>query len=159
LNIWQKFDVNDIYWTNPLEDDDETGEEWEDENRVVFYIGDYDGEDERFEFRNDYLSEKTSRNLMMGLPFIMVGPYKSLDRLKNMGFKTFEMIIDESYDMEPDPLQRFEMIKNEIIKISKLSVDEMESIHKELYPILIHNRNNIKNIQDNNAKKIQSLWK
>jgi hypothetical protein len=81
-----------------------------------------------------------------------------LDRLKNMGFKTFEMIIDESYDMEPDPLQRFEMIKNEIIKISKLSVDEMESIHKELYPILIHNRNNIKNIQDNNAKKIQSLW-
>jgi hypothetical protein len=117
------------------------------------------GEDERFEFRNDYLSEKTSRNLMMGLPFIMVGPYKSLDRLKNMGFKTFEMIIDESYDMEPDPLQRFEMIKNEIIKISKLSVDEMESIHKELYPILIHNRNNIKNIQDNNAKKIQSLWK
>jgi hypothetical protein len=32
--------------TNPLEDDDETGEEWEDENRVVFYIGDYNGEDE-----------------------------------------------------------------------------------------------------------------
>ena len=40
------FDVNDIHSTNPLEDDDETGEEWEDENRVVFYIGDYNGEDE-----------------------------------------------------------------------------------------------------------------
>ena len=40
------FDVNDIHSTNPLEYDDETGEEWEDENRVVFYIGDYEGEDE-----------------------------------------------------------------------------------------------------------------
>ena len=40
------FDVNDIHSTNPLEDDDETGEEWEDENRVVFYLGDYNGEDE-----------------------------------------------------------------------------------------------------------------
>lgn len=44
--INELFDVNDINWTNPLEDDDETGEEWEDENRVVFYIGDYNGEDE-----------------------------------------------------------------------------------------------------------------
>ena len=40
------FDVNDIHSTNPLEWDEETGEEWEDENRVVFYIGDYNGEDE-----------------------------------------------------------------------------------------------------------------
>jgi len=39
------FDVNDINWTNPIEDDDETGEEWEDDNRVVFYVGDYEGED------------------------------------------------------------------------------------------------------------------
>lgn len=40
------FDVDDISWTNPIEYDDETGEEWDDENRVIFYIGDYDGEDE-----------------------------------------------------------------------------------------------------------------
>ena len=96
--------------------------------------------DEIFEFRNDYLTEKTSRNLMMGLPFIMVGPYKSLDRLKNMGFKTFEMIIDESYDMEPDPLQRFEMIKNEIIKISKLSVDELRNINKLVVDLIKQKR-------------------
>jgi hypothetical protein len=43
--INQLFDVNDINWTNPIEDDDETGEEWDDDNRVVFYVGDYEGED------------------------------------------------------------------------------------------------------------------
>jgi hypothetical protein len=42
----EMFDVNDIHWTNPLEDDYDTGEEWEDENRVIFYIGDYNGEDD-----------------------------------------------------------------------------------------------------------------
>ena len=44
--INELFDVNDINWTYPLEYDDETGEEWDDNNRIVFYIGDYDGEDE-----------------------------------------------------------------------------------------------------------------
>lgn len=43
--INELFDVNDINWTNPIEDDDETGEEWEDDNRIVFYVGDYEGDD------------------------------------------------------------------------------------------------------------------
>ena len=44
--INEVFDVNDINSTHPVEYDYKTGEEWEDENRVVFYVGDYNGEDE-----------------------------------------------------------------------------------------------------------------
>ena len=44
--INEVFDVNDINSTHPFEYDDETGEEWEDENQVVFYVGDYNGEDD-----------------------------------------------------------------------------------------------------------------
>lgn len=44
--INELFDVNDINWTNALEQDDEYSKEWEDKNQVVFYIGDYNGEDE-----------------------------------------------------------------------------------------------------------------
>ena len=40
------FDVNDINWTYPLEYDDETGEESDDTSRMIFYIGDYYGEEE-----------------------------------------------------------------------------------------------------------------
>lgn len=39
------FDVDDINWTYPEEYDDE-GSHYEDETRIQFYIGDYDGEDE-----------------------------------------------------------------------------------------------------------------
>ena len=47
--INELFDVNNIHWTNPLEQDDETGEEWDDDNRVIFYVGDYEGEDAFFQ--------------------------------------------------------------------------------------------------------------
>ena len=43
LNIM--FDVDNIHWTYPYEYDDDTGEEFEDTNRIEFYIGDY-GDDE-----------------------------------------------------------------------------------------------------------------
>lgn len=44
----QLFDVNNINSTNPLEYDDDTEEEWEDENRIEFYIGDYGDEETCF---------------------------------------------------------------------------------------------------------------
>ena len=44
--IDELFDIDNIHYINPLEYDDETGEEWDDNNRVVFYIGDYEGEDD-----------------------------------------------------------------------------------------------------------------
>jgi len=37
---------DDINWTHPYDYDLDTGEEWDDINRVVFYIGDYEGEDD-----------------------------------------------------------------------------------------------------------------
>ena len=40
------FDIDNINWTHPLDYDLDTGEEWDDVNRVVFYMGDYEGEDD-----------------------------------------------------------------------------------------------------------------
>lgn len=44
--INELFDVDDINWTHPIEYGEEYGEEWDDTNRVEFYIGDYQGEGE-----------------------------------------------------------------------------------------------------------------
>lgn len=43
--INELFDVDDINWTYRYDYDDD-GFEYEDENQIVFYIGDYEGEDE-----------------------------------------------------------------------------------------------------------------
>jgi hypothetical protein len=46
------YDIEDINSVNPYQYDDETGEEWEDDNIIDFYKGDYDGPyDSDFLFR------------------------------------------------------------------------------------------------------------
>jgi hypothetical protein len=42
------FDVSNINWTNPIDIDDDTDEEFEDPNRILFYFGDYGDEDTVF---------------------------------------------------------------------------------------------------------------
>ena len=46
--LYEMFPVDNIHSTNPIEYDDETGWEGEDENRVLFYIGDYGDENNCF---------------------------------------------------------------------------------------------------------------
>jgi hypothetical protein len=53
MNYFDKiFDVENIKYVNPIEDDNETGEEWEDENRLDFYIGDYYDDSSCFKWYN-----------------------------------------------------------------------------------------------------------
>ena len=39
------FDTSEMNWSNPYDYNDETGEEGEDENRVEFYLEDYDDDE------------------------------------------------------------------------------------------------------------------
>ena len=40
------FDIQNLHHVPSYSYDDETGEEWEDGNRIVFYVGDYEGDDD-----------------------------------------------------------------------------------------------------------------
>ena len=52
------FDVDNINYISPLEYDDYTDEEWEDEDRLEFYLGDYDDENACFKWYScDYFDE------------------------------------------------------------------------------------------------------
>jgi hypothetical protein len=70
------YDVTDINWVNPYQYDDETGEEWEDNNIIDFYKGDYDGPyDSNFLFRwydPQYYSERGPVELYEIAPIIEV---------------------------------------------------------------------------------------
>ena len=60
-----------------------------------------------------------------------------------MGFKTFSPIIDESYDLEENSQKRFKMICDEILRLSELSMDEINDLLLELKSICIYNRNHL----------------
>lgn len=53
-----------------------------------------------------HLTEKSLRPIACGQPFILAATHGSLSYLRRYGFKTFDSIWDESYDLIQDPLQR-----------------------------------------------------
>lgn len=68
-------------------------------------------------YSNDFsfYTEKTCKPILARRLFVVFAGQYHLRNLRNMGFKTFDSIIDESYDLEPDPESRwnqaFEQVK------------------------------------------------
>ena len=56
------------------------------------------------------LTEKILRPIACGHPFILASTLGSLAYLRDYGFRTFDGIVDESYDSEPDPVVRLNLI-------------------------------------------------
>ena len=75
-------------------------------------------EDVYVEFPSGYLSEKIWKPIGHSHPFILMGPAKSLQYLKELGFQTFHPFIDESYDLENDDFTRLKMILDEVEKFT-----------------------------------------
>ncbi len=87
-----------------------------------------------------FLSEKTWRPMLNLQPFIHVGGWRALAKLKELGFKTFGHVIDESYDEILDPVERFAVIKKEILRLKAMSMEEMHNLYYSLTDILLHNQ-------------------
>jgi hypothetical protein len=68
------FDSEDLNIINPYDFDDETGEEGEDENHIIFYIGDdYDADDSVFEWYDcEYFYEDSPQRQNQTCPVVIV---------------------------------------------------------------------------------------
>lgn len=66
-----------------------------------------------------HLTEKSLRPIALGQPFIIAGTYGSLEYLRNYGFKTFDHLWDESYDLEKNPSKRLHKIVEVMKQISQ----------------------------------------
>lgn len=85
------------------------------------------------------LCEKTFKAIQKKHPFILMQPVKNLPLLHDMGYKTFDGLIDESYDNEADDNKRMTMIVNEIERLCNLSDKELETFLTEARKIVDHN--------------------
>jgi hypothetical protein len=87
-----------------------------------------------------HLTEKSLRPIACGRPFILAATSGSLEYLRSYGFKTFSGIIDETYDVIKDPLQRLEHICKEMKRISQLSASQKIDLWEKLYAIADYNK-------------------
>jgi hypothetical protein len=92
-----------------------------------------------FYIDNDFISEKIWKPLYQFHPVIVVGRPHLLKYLREIGFKTFDWLIDETYDTIEDNDLRMEAIIKQIKKLNDISIYELDNIIKTNFNILKHN--------------------
>ena len=98
-----------------------------------------------FEKNAYHLHSSTFNPIYCGHPIIQFGPHKSLEIMKQYGFKTFNKWWDESYDDEKDDWKRLKMIMDLALKISKIDNNILLGMYKNMKDVLQHNINVIEN--------------
>jgi hypothetical protein len=94
-----------------------------------------------------FFTEKTSKPINIGHPFIVVATPGHIRILKDYGFQTFDKWIDESYDDEIYLDKRLEIIISNIKRFSQYSIDELKQIRTEMEPVLRHNQKRFNDIR------------
>ena len=92
-----------------------------------------------FNYPFTFHTEKTVQSFLARRPFIMIGPRRNLQQLRDQGFKTFPSIINESYDGIEDPNERLEAIMQLVLELNKKSQQELNDMVYTVKDILIHN--------------------
>lgn len=93
-----------------------------------------------------FITEKTYKPIYNLHPFIIIGPARFLELLKDKGYVTFPDFFDESYDKEECHVTRINMVIKEVKKFVKLSSQKKEKLYYNSIDKLYHNRDNfIKN--------------
>jgi hypothetical protein len=86
-----------------------------------------------------FITEKTWKPIKHNQPFIILGTVHSLKHLKDMGYKTFGNVIDESYDDEVNAISRYAKIKEVINELSLKTPEELYDINQKVKDNVIHN--------------------
>jgi hypothetical protein len=99
-------------------------------------------------YKKDFLDgtgidEKPFKAIQKKHPFILLSTVNSLPLLHTMGYKTFDGLIDESYDNETDDDKRMIMVVNEIERLCNLNDAELEIFLIEAKKIVEHNFKNL----------------
>ena len=84
-----------------------------------------------------FLTEKTFKCLKHGHPFVLFAPAGSLARLRDMGYRTFDSVIDTSYDTIQDNTLRYLSV---VRTIRQLSLVDPRELYNSCVEDLEHNQ-------------------
>jgi hypothetical protein len=101
-----------------------------------------------------HLTEKTFKPICLKMPFVLVSCAGSLQYLKSYGFKTFDSVWDESYDLETDDHERLKKIAKLLKYFDTISAHERAHIHQACEEIVEYN---FEHFYNGNFEEI--LWK
>jgi hypothetical protein len=93
---------------------------------------------------NDFamFSEKEAKPIIAQRPFIIFGVKDQLKAFKSLGFKTFDSVIDESYDVIDDKVQRWNKALDSMMTLTEK--DPIE-VYATLKDVLAYNKDHFEN--------------
>lgn len=86
-----------------------------------------------------HLTEKIFKPIVSKQPFMLLAAPGNLAYLKSYGFKTFDSVIDESYDLIQDNDLRIEAVVKQLYWYCNLSPGEKTDIIQQLEPVIDYN--------------------
>lgn len=87
----------------------------------------------------NHLTEKTFKPICLRMPFVMLSTAGSLAYLRKYGFRTFDTIWDESYDLETDDAKRIEKVGQLLSTFDAMSPSELQQVYNSARDIVEHN--------------------
>lgn len=90
-----------------------------------------------------FISEKVYKPIAYKQPFVVFGQPGILKKLRDLGYRTFDGIIDESYDLVEDDQERFNKIFDEIKRLCYYSDQEWNDFQSSVKSIVEHNMKNL----------------
>ena len=84
-----------------------------------------------------FITEKTYKCMKFGQPFVIAGAVGSLAALRTAGYRTFDSVIDNSYDTIVDNTQRCLAIKETLQQIKQ---QDLHQWYLKCMPDMIHNQ-------------------
>ena len=84
------------------------------------------------------LTEKVFKAIKNCQPFVIAGPTGSVAQLREMGYQTFDHVVDHSYDAIEDPTERWDAVCSEMCRLAKSK--KIHSMFVECKADLLHNQ-------------------
>ena len=84
------------------------------------------------------LTEKVFKAIKNCQPFVIAGACGSIKQLREMGYRTFDTVIDHSYDTIEDTTKRWDAVCTEMCRIAKSK--KIHNMFKECKSDLLHNQ-------------------
>jgi hypothetical protein len=84
-----------------------------------------------------FLTEKTFKPIKNAQPFVLIAPPGSLQCLRDLGYRTFDSVLDNSYDLEINNTQRWLKAKATLQQIQRENPHEL---YKQCWADIHHNQ-------------------
>ncbi len=104
------------------------------------------------------LSEKIFKGFCYKTPFVIFAQHGVLKLLKELGFKTFDWLIDESYDKEIDDKKRLNLVFKEIEKLLNTPKEDLKKLIEKNSDIMEYNYKHVNEFALSEIDKIYKLF-